>query len=222
MKLISTLDQRSFTIVVTDKFALDEKTVLTVITVDGEIKNQSIYIGGKNYHYFKNIDEFRAKCRTTPYHFYDKTKDHTYWWNEYIEENPKEYIEKNGFNPESLIFIETSSHNFRDNNFKHLAIACRLDEIGGFIQKGKDYHKDWDWESLKEHLKNHPNITDLEENLVPYYNANFHGQKCLHLTVTIESEWREEVESWGKNQIIFGDKDPLNIKQFVKSPFLGV
>ena len=97
--------------------------------------------------------------------------------------------------------------------------------IGGFVQKYSysdvEEDKGWRWKDLGEHLKIHPNVKNLYEIEVPYYNAEFCGQMAYEMDVVFESDWYKHCDgrSFIINQLLLGlkkDADVLNVNQFRK------
>lgn len=214
MKLKST--KTSTVVTKNRRYDLGNSFNLTVISQNDEVKIQTITKGRIEYNLVRDGIDFRKKA-IEKYFYAEEPKGH-YWWQQYIVKDPFTEIEKNGFNENNLICFESSSHNYKDSNGKYLDMLIHLDYINGFRQKDpeSDYQKNWNWKALIDHLKNHLSVVSVKEEEVPYYNRDFCGQMGLEVDVIIKDSWRfPEPNEWKRSECIFGDKDPLNVRQFI-------
>ena len=167
--------------------------------------------------YVAKIDEFKEALKTKAYSDSKTPGEYnSYWWYDYTCPNLYEEISKNGFDITKVVFNISSSHNFMDYTGNYFTMVCDLTYIDGFRQKCE--YRNYKWGKLKAHLKQHPNVLSLEEQLIPHYNADFYGQKGLRLRLLIPPEWRLKGQNgWDMKRIIFSEEDPFNIKQFEKT-----
>lgn len=217
--LIRTRNETHTTVTLTETYDLGHGFELTVVTVNGKRVEQIISKQGRTprrpggeFHYLLNAEEFRTRLKVTPYYEEDKSNK-TYWFYPYIDQDPFTTINNEGFKLEKVILNESSSHNFRDANDEYLAICIVLDYIGGF--KENDRYNRYEWEPVKAYLKTHPNVLEIEEFPIPYYNSDFHGQRGLRVKMTMLPEWRSTGQNaWNEEGAIFSNRDPLGILKF--------
>ena len=219
MELIS-IETKAYT---TEKYLLApgffvERNLVDYVVKSSEFKSDK----GKEcrFVYIPEIAEFKEKLTKLSYSYTLPTNEHEYWWDHYILKDPYTYFsEGNVFNPVCVVENILGSHEFKDIKGNYLPIAKKIDYTDGFIQSrgGDGEYGFYHWEALVAHLKQHPNVLSVKEEVVSYYNSDFNGQKGLTVMVTVLPEWwaANNDKSWDcRSPILFGDKDPLGIKQF--------
>ena len=220
-----TRTRKVITETITETWKLDDGVNLRVVYINGKINHCDLLVNKKLASYVKDGEAAREYFRNHAFHEFDE-KNRNYLWDDFLVEDGDlfNHITENGYDSNNVLFFDTSSHNVKDINGKYLDSILKSDYIGGFKQPSEDGescgHK-WDWEKLKEHLKNHPNVKKFEIEKIPYYNCDFYDQEGLCLDILIPEEWRDYGDlGWDLKGVIISWrddwKDPLGIKQFIK------
>jgi len=142
--------------------------------------------------------------------------------------NALKQIHSPNFNPENVIWFDGYCHMFYrlcDPEFP-MSRPYSFDYIGGIREN------EWDFDAAKKHLEDHPFVTSIKVNTIPYYQPDICGLRFLDITVLLSQDelnklvvyYRDEQKSeyWTtriKDAILspyVKEVDPLGVKQFYR------
>lgn len=218
--------EKTITEYITEKYKLSDQFYLEVKKIDGRITSEAIHsykkVEHSNFRYVKDLELFKEMCRKKYYDDPAEKRDKGYWWSEFIVTDILFELEHDLFNLDNIINIKHYDHTFLDKDGNYLDQLVRLDYIRGFKENRKgfvDYMPNYDWNSLRKHLKKHPLVLNFKEIEIPYYNVDYDGQKAFEMDVLFLGKWwpkDKDICYISYHDVILGDFDPLEVKQFIK------
>jgi hypothetical protein len=226
MKKTST--KKTVTTTVVDTYKLTDRVKMIVTTINGELQAVEFFKHGKrknaNFSCVLDYQKFREQVKQyNPYYFSHPENKKLKTW-ELIIKDPKELFKlasEGKLSDKNFFFMDNSCHRIEDVDGEYIDIMVRIDYIGGFEQKAPDcdYHPDWDWEKLKKRLEKCKDVIHVEEEEIPYYNCDFHGQRGLICHVIIRKEWVPRDKYVSDTDILLDlTRDPLKVKNCIKKP----
>jgi len=215
--------EKTVTEYITEKYRLNKNFYLEVKRVDGRITQQKINsfkkIPNSSFEYVIDLDAFREECKKN--YFYSEDSKKNYWWRSHIVDDLFDEFQKNGFNEERIVNIRGYDHSILDRNGVYFDILLEFDYTRSQIrQRVEDSESPrYNWKELKKHLQEHPQVFNLKEVEIPWFNCDYDGQKALEMDVLMLGAWRPKdngnMPYQSKEDLIHGNCDPLKIKQFI-------
>jgi hypothetical protein len=222
MKKTST--KKTVTETIVDQYKITDKVKMRVVTINGKLTSANFYSKGnkKEFSCVPDHKKFRDQVKEYNPFYYDHPKHKALDTITLILESAEELFklaEDDKLTDENFFYVDGSCHRVEDVNGDYIDIMVLIDYIGGFSQKSPDcdYKLDWDWDKLKKRLAKCKDVISFEENLIPYYNSDFHGQMALSCNVIMRKGWVPRDKYHSNDEIILNmTTDYLGVKGCIK------
>ncbi len=219
-----TSSKKTVTETIVDQYKITDKVKMRVVTINGELTSVDFLSKG-------NRKEF--SCVPDHKKFRDQVKEYNPFY--YGHERHKELdtvslivedastafklAEDGKLSDENFFYLDGSCHRIEDVDGDYIDIMVSIDYIGGFSQKAHDcdYKPDWDWDKLKNRLAKCKDVISFDEDEIPYYNRDFHGQMGLACDIIMRKGWVPRDKYYSNDEILLNmDKDYLGVKGCIK------